>query len=276
MVNTVENPFNNEDASEKYSKTDEIYLLSAKKATEFVNPAKENLDAVVADIGAGTGIGSEELIKLGVKDLTLIEPSAAMLEQAKARIGDRAEYIESKIEDVLDKTGKVFDYAYALNCFHLFEDLSKALANIACIIKDGGYFIFNISAPTYGFDEITPEEILVIEKNLEFYTKLSEKVDNPILTTTKELLQKTLDQNYDQVFTKKKVCDLFQAINFDVIEDSEALIKISSDYQVNIWSMMSSAFTQDQNLISEILNSIELPEEIVIRQAIFKMKNNNQ
>ncbi len=276
MANQVDtNPFESENASGKYSSTDEIYLLSAIEAIKLVNPVSENPEASILDIGAGTGIGSEELIKEGAKNITVLEPSSSMMAQAKERLGDKANYIEAKIEDVLELEDMVFDMAYALNCFHLFQDLSKSLANIACVIKNDGYFVFNISAPTYGFDELSEEELVIIQKNLEFYTKLSEKVQSPIIENTKDLLEKTLARNYEQIFDKQKITDLFKAINFDLCDYKESLIKISSDYQVNIWSMMASAFSQDQKMINEIIESIELSRQITIRQAIFKMQNRN-
>lgn len=272
---TEKNPFTNEDASCAYEAVDPIYEMSAKYVLDFVNPTSFPKNAQILDIGAGTGVASEMIIKTGFGELTLLEPSQAMLAQAQKRLGEKAGYIEASIENLnLDDIG-TFDLIYALNCFHLFQDMSKALANIACLLKPSAVFVFNISAPTYSFDLMTNEERFIIESNLNFYDKLYELTPNPIIKHTTELLQKILDGNADITFTKSKTELVFQSVGLNLEDYREVIIKINNQYQKNIWRMMGTAFSQDQNSIEEIIDSISLPQEVEIRQAIFKFSNSN-
>jgi ubiquinone/menaquinone biosynthesis C-methylase UbiE len=275
MSNTSaeKNPFTNQEASNAYQSVDPIYEMSAKYVLDFVNPKSFANNARIMDIGAGTGIASEMIIKTGFGRLTLLDPSSAMLEQAYKRIGDQASYIESSIENLIFDELETFDLIYALNCFHLFQDMSKALANIACLLKPSGVFVFNISAPTYSFDSMTEIERFIIQANYEFYKKLNNISPNPIIESTLSLLIKILNGNSDITFTKNKIQAVFQAVDLELEDYSEVIIKIHNQYQKNIWRMMGTAFCSDANAIEEIINSVKLPQEVEIRQAIFKFSN---
>lgn len=274
---TATNPFETKEASEEYSKVDPVYQISAQKVIEFVNPLDHNgATGVVLDIGAGTGVSSEIILNTGVENLYLVEPSSPMLEQANKRLGDKVSYVQLNAEDL----NKVFigdvDIAYALNTFHLFADMSKFLANIACALKPGGIFVFNISVPTYGFDALNAEERRAIEANREFYSKLNEKIHSEIVTATIELIDKILNFQFDRVYTKEKIEMVFSSVNLNLVDYKEIFITVASNYQRDIWRMIGKSFISDLAVLEELINSIELPKELQIRQAIFKLVNNNQ
>jgi ubiquinone/menaquinone biosynthesis C-methylase UbiE len=269
-----QNPFNEGKTSQAYSRIDPIYEQSAIEAINFVDPLKHNgAEGLVIDIGAGTGVSSEVILKTGVKNLVLVEPSEAMLEQAIKRLADKAEYCKLHAEDLNDKFNSNVDLAYALNTFHLFTDLSKFLASIACALKPGGCFVFNISTPTYGFEKLSKEEIATIKANKDFYTKLNESAPNEILIYTIALLDKIIDCDFTEVFTKDSVEQIFASVGMRLEDSTEVIIKMQADYQRNIWSMMAQSFVSDQKQIDDLVKSIELPEELHIRQAIFKLVN---
>jgi ubiquinone/menaquinone biosynthesis C-methylase UbiE len=274
----VENPFEDEQTSIEYSKADPVYETSARAAVEFVNPLEHGgAEGIVLDIGAGTGVSSEMILKAGVKNLYVIDPAEAMLKQARERLGeDKVKYLKLSAEDLLEEFSANVDLAYALNTFHLFADMSKFLAAIACTLKPNGVFVFNISAPTFGFTTMTEDERLTLEANKQFYTKLNEKVtsENEIIRYTIALIDQILGNNFDNIYTKEKIEMIFSAVGMSLASYKEILIKVSPDYQQNIWSMIARSFISDEATIQNIINSVTLPKEVNIRQAIFKLINN--
>jgi SAM-dependent methyltransferase len=275
MINNTKNPFENKEVSNAYSETDPVYKKSAECIVEFQAPTIFGDDSIVIDLGAGTGVSSEVLLNNGAKKLILVDPSRAMLEAAELKLGDKVKYLCADAENFcVDFLGTV-DLIYALNSIHLFPNLTAALASIGYALKRGGLFVFNISAPTFSFNAISSEELKLIKANLEFYSKLNEIVNNPILEHTVMLLNKTLKKECDLQYTREKFIELFKYINFEFSEYSEVIIELDSSYQKNIWSMMGQSFTEEGELISKIIDSIPLNQTIHVRQALFKFKNNN-
>ncbi len=271
----IENPFEDEQTSIEYGKTDPVYETSARAAVDFVNPLNHNgADGVVLDIGAGTGVSSEIILNAGVKNLYLIDPAAAMLKQARERLGDdQVKYLELNAEDLLDAFNNNVDIAYALNTFHLFKDMSKFLAAIACVLKPNGVFVFNISAPTYGFNNLSADERITLEANKNFYTQLNEKNNSEIIKYTVSLIDQILESNFNNIYTKEKVEMIFSAVGMSLESYKEIMITVSPDYQQNLWSMIARSFISDEKQIKDMINSIQLPKELHIRQAIFKLVN---
>ncbi len=271
----IENPFEDEQTSIEYSKTDPVYETSAKAAVDFVNPLEHNgANGIVLDIGAGTGVSSEIILNTGVKNLYLIDPAAAMLKQAKERLGDnQVKYLELNAEDLLDAFNNNVDIAYALNTFHLFKDMSKFLAAIACVLKPSGVFVFNISAPTYGFTNLTAGERATLEANKNFYLLLNEKNNSEIIKYTIALIDQILAGDFNNIYIKEKIEMIFSAVGMSLESYKEVMINVTPDYQQNLWSMIARSFISDEKQINEMIDSIELPKELNIRQAIFKLVN---
>lgn len=275
-VGIDKNPFGNQKASQAYQAVDPVYEASAREAIAFVQPSTIGTKVRVMDVGAGTGVASEMLLQSGIDDLTLLEPSSGMLEQAKAKLGTKANYLQTTIEAIEVESIEPFDLVYALNCFHLFQNLSQALANIACILKPQGVFVFNISVPTYSFPHSTAEEKNIIQANLKFYRKLEELTQNQIVSHTVSLLEKILDNDSEMVYNKEKIKDIFAAVNLEMQDDTEVVVKVDADYQRNIWRMIAMAFAQEGKLIEDLIVGIELPGQVHIRQAVFKFVNMNK
>ena len=269
------NPFENKTTSSSYSKADPIYQKSAEAIVEFQDPLEFGADSVLVDLGAGTGVSSEVLVKKGAKNLTVVDPSKAMLAEAEARLEDEVEYLCSDAEQFYANFEANVDIVYALNCIHLFPDMVKALAGIACALKKGGLFVFNISAPTYSFETIDTEEKALIQANLDFYKNLSEVVENPILAHTVELLKRTIDGDKELLYTKERFVEIFKSVNFEFIDSREIVIEVEADYQKNIWRMIAQSFIQDMEQIETLIKSVELRGMIKLRQAQFKFANQN-
>ncbi len=269
-----DNPFEDEQTSIEYSKVDPVYETSSRAAIDFVNPIENSsADGIILDIGAGTGVSSEIIFEAGAKNLHLIDPAASMLKQAQLRLGSKVKYLELNAEDLLTEFNSNVDLAYALNTFHLFRDMSKFLAAIACVLKPNGVFVFNISAPTYGFENLTPEERTALEANKLFYTKLNSVVNQDVISATVALIDQILSNNFNNIYTKDKVEMIFSSVGMSLDAYKEILIKVTADYQENIWFMIAKSFISDDQAIRDMIASVKLPEEVHIRQAIFKLVN---
>ena len=269
------NPFENKTTSFFYSKADPVYQKSAEAIVKFQDPLEFGPDSVLVDLGAGTGVSSEVLLEAGVKSLTIVDPSNAMLAEAEQRLEDRVEYLCSDAEQFYANFESNIDIVYALNCIHLFPDTVKAFAGVACALKKGGLFVFNISAPTYSFETMDPEERALIQANLEFYTKLSQAVENPILAHTVELLKRTIDGDKELLYTQDRFIEIFKSVNFEFKDSNEIVIEVEADYQRNIWRMIAQSFIQDMEQIEALIEAVELSGMIKLRQAQFKFANQN-
>lgn len=269
------NPFNNKNTSMAYSKADEVYQKSAETLLEFQDPKEFGDNSIIVDLGAGTGVSSMALIEAGAKNLTLVDPSRPMLEEAESKLDDKVEYLCASAENFYANYEGNVDAVYAFNSIHLFQNIAEALAGIACALKENGVFIFNISTPTYTFKTIDQEERDLIESNLRFYRILNDELNSPVLSHTIELLEKTLLGTSDLSYTKEKFLDLFKALNFEYKDSNEVSIEVKSCYQKNIWRMISQGFIEDEEKIESLIDSIVLPETIKLRQAQFKFQNKN-
>jgi len=79
-----------EELRKHYDKYAEIYdwhvIKNNRPATRFIlKKLKIPKDAKILDLGAGTGIASEEIVKKGHNNVTLVDYSKGMLEKAKQK-----------------------------------------------------------------------------------------------------------------------------------------------------------------------------------------------
>lgn len=99
----------------------------------------------VLDLGCGDGAVSEQLLlRDPAMSLVGVDPDAALLDAARARLGDRARFVEGDAAAVsrLFPPG-VFDTVVLANCVHLFPDLGEALDAIGQVLTGGGRLVFN-------------------------------------------------------------------------------------------------------------------------------------
>jgi ubiquinone/menaquinone biosynthesis C-methylase UbiE len=273
-ISTIEyNPFSKASTSQAYKSVDPVYQISARAAVGFAQSFYPVAPDLVLDIGAGTGVSAEIILTSDVRKLVLVEPSVVMLEEAYLRHGDKVDYVNSGIEDLKSYFKAEVDLAYALNCFHLFHNLQLALTNVSAILKPQGSFIFNLSSPTFGFSELSDREKLVIKANQIFYKKLYEITGTQILEYTNLLLQQILDEDFTNVYNHDKLNSLFDAFGMQLNDSVEAHIDTQIDYQQNIWRMISRSFIDDEIVVNNIIDSIALPDQVHIRQIIFRAQN---
>jgi ubiquinone/menaquinone biosynthesis C-methylase UbiE/DNA-binding transcriptional ArsR family regulator len=104
---------------------------------------------VLADIGCGTGFMAGELARRAAK-VILIDPSAAMLERARAgldrNLTARVEFRVGELERLPLAAGEV-DGAFANLVLHHVSDLAATLAELARVVRPGGTLVVSDLLP---------------------------------------------------------------------------------------------------------------------------------
>lgn len=97
--------------------------------------------ARVLDLGAGTGQTSEELARLFPEAaFTLIDPSAGMVEPARARLPG-ATVVRGDAAGFLRETPRTWDLVAAIGCLELVPDLFEVLRLAASRLGPGGHLV---------------------------------------------------------------------------------------------------------------------------------------
>ena len=269
------NPFESEEASKNYANADFLYKQSADHAVNFFNPFEQGCNKVL-DLGAGTGVSSEALLATGLQDLTLIDPSASMLDKAKARLGENAKYIQSSAENFGDHFDHNVDVVYALNCFHLFHNLEAIVNQLSKSLKTMGRFIFNVSMPSFYIPDLNTEEFISLKANLEFYKSLSEFTgDNPLVKNTVDLFNKILAGDTEKIFDKKKLIDILFSVGILFDDYKEYYIVSNADGQKVIWDLVAVCLIENDLKRKEFFETVKVPAKMVFRQAYFSFKFNH-
>ncbi len=295
MQETNLNPFTSSKTATAYTGSDPVYAASTEAVISFVPPKA----AKISDLGAGTGVSSEIILSAldAGTQLTIIEPSTAMIAEAKQRLGDKLEYLNIGADSI---PADSFDIIYALNCFHLFPDHASAAQRISAALHASGVFVFNLSSPSFKFEAMGEDELNVLYANLDFYAELHAHSGSgySVLASTVQLLTSLVtaisyNGREDEIieglnisateliersrkgvrglYSKDELANIFKAANMDLTDYSEVLIRVPADYQRNIWRMMAKAFIPDEAAVEELISSIQLPVAVPIRQAIFKL-----
>ena len=120
-----------------YDKVNSIVTLGQdkkwrKNVANFIKPGMK-----VLEVGCGPGTFSETLQDV---DLTCLDPSEAMLEVARKRIGSEAQYVQGVAEE-LPLPDNTFDRVCCLFSFRDFHDKRKGLSEILRVLKPGGILV---------------------------------------------------------------------------------------------------------------------------------------
>ena len=95
----------------------------------------------VLELGCGTGSTALRLAG-SVGHLVATDFSEGMIEIAREKIADSEDAnIEARVATPADITDGTYDAVLGFNLFHLFEDVDGALADVAGLVKPGGFFI---------------------------------------------------------------------------------------------------------------------------------------
>ena len=150
------------DARERQKHWQSVY--TAKRETEVSwfeeNPAPSldlialvgaGRDRAVINIGGGASRLVDCLLLHGYEDLTVLDVSAAALETAKARIGDKARRVHWLVADATTwEPSRVYDLWHDRATFHFLTDPADQAAYVARLrrgLRRGGHVIVGAFAP---------------------------------------------------------------------------------------------------------------------------------
>ncbi len=133
-----------------YGRFAQIYDREMKsknaQATKFLfNKIKMQKDAKVLELGAGTGVSSLPLVKMGYKNITLLDFSKEMLDKAKQKNElKRCRFIQQNISKL--KLNEKFDLAFSIFSFasnSYFDDaeMPALWKKIRHTLKPNGVFM---------------------------------------------------------------------------------------------------------------------------------------
>ena len=137
-------------------------------------------DVKIADIGAGTGAVGQLLKENGYTNLTAIDISAGMLEEAK-RKNIYKEHIECDLNiEKMDKYFQQFDHAISIGCFGFGLMKPHALEKIASLVKPGSLACISFSEATLASEELGYKQKLEEMEERGVWKEISRVLDEYI------------------------------------------------------------------------------------------------
>ncbi|MGI9280780.1 MAG: class I SAM-dependent methyltransferase [Endozoicomonas sp.] len=118
--------------------------LLEEPAMNSLLPDLKNLS--ILDLGCGMGQFAERAINEGASQVTGIDISANMINEAKSRHTELCHFIQVPVED-FSYPSEQYDLVTSSLCFHYIKELSTLLNNIARTLKPGGQLIFSVEHP---------------------------------------------------------------------------------------------------------------------------------
>lgn len=100
----------------------------------------------VLDLGCGPGPVAEALLNAGAT-VTAVDRSAAMLDYAARRLGERATLLQHDIEDPLPFAESTFDTVAAGLVLHYLPDWGALLAEVHRVLRPGGRLVASVHHP---------------------------------------------------------------------------------------------------------------------------------
>lgn len=149
-------PWETEDYARRY---DEIvrgpYPFHKRAAPRLVEFAAPQSGQTVLDLGAGTGLVAEQVVRQHPAHIILADASAAMLRTARSHLfafgpvrDTRLEFITCDAEQLKQHIAAAsIDLVIASYAFGWFPDPQRVLVELAAIVKPGGTLVFDVPPP---------------------------------------------------------------------------------------------------------------------------------
>ncbi len=132
-------------------------VRARRRADYFIRLAKLNKQSKVLEIGCGTGLFTQKVYEATQAQITAIDISEDLLQQARAKMPD----VEFKIDNAmaLSFTDNSFDAVFGSSILHHLN-FDKSLSEILRVLKSSGIMVF--AEPNM----INPQ--IMIQKNIPF------------------------------------------------------------------------------------------------------------
>lgn len=124
----------------------------------------------VLDVGCGAGQLTEYLVEHGAK-VTASDVSAEMVRLAKIRVGDRAGFVVTDIEEPLTFADDgSFDIVVASLVLHYLRDWEPVLREFRRVLRPNGAVVFSTHHPTMDW-ELSPGDYFATRQITEMWKK---------------------------------------------------------------------------------------------------------
>lgn len=134
------------------------------------------ITAKVIDIGGGDSFLVDQLLNLGYRDLTILDISAAAIDRAKQRLGDRAKGVKWIVADAATfKPTEKYDFWHDRAAFHFLTDeqeISNYLETAQQYINPKGVLVIGT------FSEQGPKKCSGIEIKQYSETTMTDRLKN--------------------------------------------------------------------------------------------------
>jgi SAM-dependent methyltransferase len=132
--------------TEKDSTNVSWYRPHLDKSLELIDGLRLGPDARIVDIGGGASTLVDDLLERGFRDLTVLDLSAAALEVAKRRLGDRADLVRWEVGDAteINLGCDAFDVWHDRAVFHFLTEPGarrRYVERACCSLRTGGHII---------------------------------------------------------------------------------------------------------------------------------------
>jgi SAM-dependent methyltransferase len=121
------------------------YQESPAPSLELIALASLSADASIIDIGGGASRLVDGLVERSFGRITVLDLSAAALDAAKERLGDRGTSVKWMVADVTTwEPSKTYDLWHDRAAFHFLTDQAEQRAYVDCLkkaVKPGGQVI---------------------------------------------------------------------------------------------------------------------------------------
>ena len=140
------------------------YRDHLERSLQFIEAAALPRDAAIIDVGGGASTLVDDLLERGFGRVTVLDLSAAALEAAQARLGERAAGVEWLCADVLEARlpEQSFDFWHDRAVFHFLTDpadRARYVATARRALKPGGHIVVATFGP-HGPDKCSGLEVM--------------------------------------------------------------------------------------------------------------------
>jgi SAM-dependent methyltransferase len=128
------------------------YRPHLDRSLQFIELARLPLDAAIIDVGGGASTFVDDLLDRSYTAVTVLDLSAAALEAARARLGDRAARVQWICADVLDANlpEHAYDFWHDRAVFHFLTDPAARARYVDAVrraLKPGGHIVVATFGP---------------------------------------------------------------------------------------------------------------------------------
>lgn len=167
LVQWVYSARNNRELEDRYNQWAKNYDEDLNNDFGWLGPALTldackqyvPMDAKILDAGAGTGLVGKTLHAVGYRNLTAIDMSPGMLEEARAK-GVYRELHRMVLGETLNFPDDSFDAVVSIGVLTLGHAPARSLHELVRVTKPGGHVIFSLRPDLYetaGFREVREE-----------------------------------------------------------------------------------------------------------------------